>query len=320
MPTWLGYLGFLGFLEFVYPPMRYFYLFSLFFLISVIWGWLSGFRPSRRERDADSTGISDSEADNAAKATFEFLVLLGTSPLNPWGFVQSLAHLGGQAIAYLRVRGRLPTAASYLQRTQLTLPVAGSWTIVNGGVTQQTSHSWEILNQRYAYDLVITNSEGHTHRGEGKRLEDYYAFGQPILAPAAGEVVQVRDGVRDYPNPGSGRIDWRTRDFRGNYVIIRHTAREYSFLAHLQCGSVAVRAGDRVGRGQIIGLCGNSGHSTEPHLHFHLQDYPNFYLAVGLPVRFANVTVDAEGAPRSFQERYLSAGERVHDAGVIDDG
>ncbi|MBS3947853.1 MAG: M23 family metallopeptidase [Dethiobacter sp.] len=238
---------------------------------------------------------------------FYLLAILATT-LNPFSLVQSLAQLGGQLIAYLRLRGNLPMPESYQQQTYLTLPVTGKWLVANGGVTPEKSHSWEILTQRYAHDLVITDAEGRTHRGEGKRLEDYYAFGQPIVAPAAGEVVQVRNGIRDYPHPGGGRIDWLTRDFRGNYVVMRHAEGEYSFLAHLRRDSLQVKVGDWVERGQVIGLCGNSGHSTEPHLHYHVQDHPNFYRAVGLPVKFTDVA--SEQLPA--QERYLSAGEQVY--------
>ena len=134
---------------------------------------------------------------------------------------------------------------------------------------------------------------------------------EPILAAADGEVVAARDAHRDHPAPGSGAIDWRARDIRGNFVVIRHAAREYSVLAHLLRGSVSVRPGDRVCRGQVIGRCGNSGHSTEPHLHFHVQDHPNFYLAVGRPVHFARFRRDREGSAVEVEEGYLRAGEIV---------
>ncbi|MBS3966536.1 MAG: M23 family metallopeptidase [Truepera sp.] len=190
--------------------------------------------------------------------------------------------------------------------------LAGCWLVVNGGIDEETSHSWELVGQRYAYDFVI-DQEGRTYQGEGTRLEDYYAFGQPILAPADGRVVQVREGIRDYPRPLplSGRIDWLTRDFRGNFVVIDHGHQEYSFLAHLQRGSVRVRVGDKVSQGQIIGLCGNSGHSTEPHLHFHVQDHPNMFLAVSLPVRFAGFRLSDDPETASRPEAYLSRGQRI---------
>jgi murein DD-endopeptidase MepM/ murein hydrolase activator NlpD len=108
-------------------------------------------------------------------------------------------------------------------------------------------------------------------------------------------VVKVRSNVRDHTRVGDYSIDWKTRDFRGNFVIIKHAEKEYSFIAHLKKDSVAVKAGDKVKQGQVIGLCGNSGHSTEPHIHFHLQDSSSFWIAAGLPVRFGNFSARAPG-------------------------
>lgn len=239
--------------------------------------------------------------------------------LNPFGFWQGLVQLFGQGIAV--TRGLI----SKQVRTDLvlSLPFEGYWTIVNGGVTKSTSHSWGIIAQRYAYDFYITDSDGKSHQGDGKRLEDYYAFGKVVLAPADGIVVEVRDGIPDASHPGTGWIDWRTRDFRGNYIIIQHGERAYSFIAHLKQGSFKVKRGDVVHRGQVIGACGNSGHSTEPHIHFQLQDHPNFYLAIGLPARFMNfeMQVVPSGPQERFSEGYISKNHKVGNiAGCEADG
>jgi murein DD-endopeptidase MepM/ murein hydrolase activator NlpD len=205
-----------------------------------------------------------------------------------------LAQNFGQLIAVIRRRGHLPDAASHVQQARYTLPFRGEWFVFNGGVTQATSHSWDILAQRYAYDFVIADAALMRHRDEGKTLTDYFCYGQDVLAPAEGEVVAVRDGVRDAPRSGSGWVDFLAGDFRGNHVVIKHIEGEYSFLAHLIPGSITVRKGERVQRGQRIGRCGNSGHSTEPHLHFHVQDHPNFWIAAGVPVRFEGLHETAQ--------------------------
>lgn len=85
----------------------------------------------------------------------------------------------------------------------------------------------------------------------------------------------MRGVVRDASGVGTGWIDTFTPDFRGNFVVIRRAEGEYSFLAYLVPGSIRVVAGDRVARGQQIGRCGNSDHSMEPHLYFHVQDPAN---------------------------------------------
>ncbi|MDQ7030444.1 MAG: M23 family metallopeptidase [Ardenticatenia bacterium] len=150
-------------------------------------------------------------------------------------------------------------------------------------------------------------------------MEDYHAFGKPVLAPADGTVVEARDNIPDFPHPGTGWIDWRTRDARGNYVVIRHSERVYSLIAHLRQGSCRVRQGDLVQRGQVIGECGNSGHSTEPHIHFQLQNHPNFYLAIGLPILFKHFEMQDidSGKLRRYALGYISRGKKV--ANIPDD-
>src|SRR5439155_19224597 len=97
--------------------------------------------------------------------------------------------------------------------------------------------------------FVAVDEQGQRHRATGGLKEDYLSYGQPVLAPADGVVAQVRDGVRDAIAVGTGWVDWRSKDFRGNLVVIRHAEGEYSLLAHLVPGSIALRAGDRVQRG-----------------------------------------------------------------------
>ncbi|NIR50220.1 M23 family metallopeptidase [candidate division KSB1 bacterium] len=118
-------------------------------------------------------------------------------------------------------------------------------------------------------------------------------------------VVQVVNHVRDFPHPrpDSGRVDWKTLDFRGNFVVIKHAEDEYSFLAHLLKKSICVKKGERVRQGQLIGLCGNSGHLTEPHLHFHIQDRANFYTSVSLPIQFVEIVIDQKPVGRSYLKR-----------------
>ncbi len=206
------------------------------------------------------------EITNRERAVYVLSVLF--SSVTPWGVLAQILQLGGQLIAYARYRDGKPSPEIHMPETTLTLPFDGEWTVVNGGITKDTSHSWEILSQRYAYDFVVTDKDGETHTGNGEKLDDYYAFGKPIRAPADGTVVAVSDRRRDFPRPRSAQIEWRTWDIAGNHVTIEHEVGEYSFLAHLKAGSTTVSEGDSVTAGDIIGQCGNSGHSTEPHLHY----------------------------------------------------
>jgi hypothetical protein len=258
--------------------------------------------------------------------------------LNPFVFVQGVLQFAGHVPILLRYRGRLPNPDRFEQEVSYRLPFGdgasrdgtsdetggttaddGTWTVVNGSPTREHSHSWSILTQRYAYDFVITDEEGRTHVGDGSSPEQYYCYGEPILAPADGVVVATHDGHRDGPRAG-GWLDLRQRNILGNWVTVEHADGEYSVLAHLQCGSVAVAEGDDVKRGQQVGRCGHSGNSTEPHLHFHVQDRPNFYLGMGLPIRFDGVRTTTENAAEGGQNvndegavegTYVSAGQRV---------
>ncbi|MFC7251937.1 M23 family metallopeptidase [Halomicroarcula sp. GCM10025324] len=246
--------------------------------------------------------------------------------VTPWGVLTQLLQLGGQLVAMGRYRRRYPNRERHTPRTALSLPYDGQWTVVNGGVTEETSHSWILVSQRYAYDFVVTNDDEKTHTGEGTKLDEYEAFGEPIRAPASGTVVQTKDKLRDHPHPGSGWLEWRTWDIRGNHVVIEHTDGEYSLLAHLRKDSVVVSPGDFVEQGELLGECGNSGHSSEPHLHYQLQDNPNFWTAAGLVPQFQDAAVRRADDRREHHEfyrpivqdggaEYLWAGDRVTNRG-----
>lgn len=194
-----------------------------------------------------------------------------------------LAQLAGQLWVNIRYRHRLPMPDTYVQANRYRLPLIGTWMVANGGPDPATSHSWELVGQRFAFDFVVTDEQGKSYQNHGHRLEDYYAYGAPVLAPADGVVVKVRDGRRDYARPGS--FDPFVWNLLGNYVVIRHAGGEYSLLAHLRRGSIRVRRGEFVRQGQMVGEVGNSGNSSEPHLHFQVQDSPHFLLAASLPVR-----------------------------------
>jgi murein DD-endopeptidase MepM/ murein hydrolase activator NlpD len=182
--------------------------------------------------------------------------------------------------------------------TKLRHPFTGRWLVVWGGDTAKLNHHHNTLAQRFAFDLIGAGDDGSTHRGTGGRNEDYYAFGRELLAPAAGTVIEVIDGVRDNVphslNPFSAL---------GNAVFIQHGPNEISVLAHLKQGSVNVKVGEHVKTGQIVGQCGNSGNSSEPHLHYHLQNSPIIQDATGIKCFFAEVVVEKDGS-RSAHQRY----------------
>jgi murein DD-endopeptidase MepM/ murein hydrolase activator NlpD len=179
-------------------------------------------------------------------------------------------------------------------QTVLRLPFDGEWFVVWGGDTKELNAHHDAPNQRYAFDFVVVDNLGKTHKGEGKQNEDFFAFGKPVLAPADGVVTDVISGVRDN-EPGS----MNPYSALGNAVVIRHREHEVSVLAHFKLGSIAVKVGDAVKRGQSLGLCGNSGNSSEPHIHFHLQNTPIIQDGTGIRCRFDKPLVRRDGTTQS---------------------
>lgn len=233
--------------------------------------------------------------------------LFGLIPIfyNPAVFLQSLKQLLGMMIIYLRYGFGIPSAEHYNGSVKYSLPFHGTWTVVNGGVEKATSHSWGILTQRYAYDFLILDEKGHSFYGSRTNPENYYCYGKEILAPADGEVIEVQDKYPDSVILGNGRANCDAKDIRGNYILIRHADKEYGLLAHLKHGSIRVKPGDIVKRGQYIADCGNSGNTSEPHLHFHVQDGRSFYTSVGLPIQFTNITVHSAPGYASYDSRTI---------------
>ena len=322
-PLSLGMLGFLGIPGEVVPGLEVLKLFSVFWLF---WLWpfvamlIGAVRQSLGD-DESAAGPRDwLEMDSGWRGLFAMLYGLSLSVLNPLMGRQDVMQLLGSAVAVVRHRGSLPAPESFTQSGQYRLPVEGAWTVVNGSPIKEHSHSWYPATQRYAYDLVITDDDGRTRPAEADTsVENYYCYDKPVLAPADGVVVDVRDGDPELGRAG-GFSHPGKRSITGNAVTIRHAEGEYSTLVHLVPGSIVVEPGERVDRGQEIGRCGHSGNSSEPHLHVQLQDHPTFEFAAGLPIRFEDVAVETPGvdvaeatgwdAPEGTGQ-YIHVGQRV---------
>jgi murein DD-endopeptidase MepM/ murein hydrolase activator NlpD len=184
----------------------------------------------------------------------------------------------------------------------LALPFRGEWLVFWGGDTLAKNHHVTHKSQRRAADLVQVGADGKTHTGDGKKNGDYLAYGEEILATADGKVETVIDGVPEN-DPGTLNPYFAT----GNTVILRHDERTFSVYAHLQPKKIRVKPGQAVKRGAVLGLCGNSGNSSEPHLHFQIQDGPKFEQSFGVEAVFQKVKVG--GA--SVDTYVFAKGDRV---------
>jgi urea transporter/murein DD-endopeptidase MepM/ murein hydrolase activator NlpD len=155
---------------------------------------------------------------------------------------------------------------------RLHAPFLGRW-VVTQGVDGEHTHQgpW-----RHALDFEVRDADGRAFRGDGSRVADYLCYRLPVLACADGTVARVVDTVPDNP---VGVVD--TKRNWGNLVIVYHDVGLYSAVCHLAPGTVNVVEGQYVRQGDVLGLCGSSGRSPTPHLHFQLQSSA----AVGAPTR-----------------------------------
>jgi murein DD-endopeptidase MepM/ murein hydrolase activator NlpD len=140
------------------------------------------------------------------------------------------------------------------------------------------------IAQRFAIDWVRLNADGRTFSGDPKDNKNYRSYGSDALAVADGIVTEVKDGIpENIPGPDSRAVPITLETIGGNHVILDIGQGRFALYAHLQPGSLKVKLGDHVRRGQVLGLVGNSGNSTEPHLHFHMSNGNSPLGSEGIP-------------------------------------
>ncbi|MBE9468206.1 MAG: urea transporter [Bacteroidetes bacterium] len=145
------------------------------------------------------------------------------------------------------------------------LPVLGDWTISQGHKGEYThKNEWQ-----HAWDLTINDDNGNQYQSKGDYCKDYYCYEKPVISPADGIIVEIIDGIDD-----NLIGDINTLNNWGNSLTIKHTEYLYSQLSHIKPETFKVKKGELVKKGQTLALCGNSGRSPYPHLHFQLQATP----------------------------------------------
>ncbi|MGA5868321.1 M23 family metallopeptidase [Streptomyces cinereoruber] len=216
----------------------------------------------------------------------------------------------GVGIALARHTGKEVEAAAR-PPVEVDPPVAGRWTALNSPADRTPSHGTHQYGQTYAIDIVAEAEDGERPRPSfawlwpvARRSEEFPAFGAPLFAVADATVVHAEDGRRDHLSRNSlpaflylmlfeatARVLAGARWVVGNHLILDLGNGTYAVYAHLRRGSLTVRAGDRVTAGRQLARCGNSGNSTEPHLHFHLMNGPDLDTARGVPFTWRGVGV-----------------------------
>ncbi|WP_457938246.1 M23 family metallopeptidase [Mesorhizobium sp. 10J20-29] len=220
-----------------------------------------------------------------------------------WAFDDAMAIAG----FFVRQKPRAAQSRhlDYATKASLRLPFDGEWHVYWGGRTLEENYHAVDAAQRFAVDLLIRR-DGASHAGDPHRLESYFCWDAPVLAPAGGEVVEAVTGL---PDQAIGETD--AEHPAGNHVVLDLGAGAYLFLAHLRQGSVQVSTGDSVKAGQEIGRCGNSGNTSEPHLHVHMQTTPDLAEGEGLPMQFETFLADG----RLVATGELRKGQQVAPAG-----
>lgn len=151
------------------------------------------------------------------------------------------------------------------------------------------------LAQRYAVDYEQLDADSRIYSGEKEDLDSYTIYGQKAIAAADGTVVKVIDGLPEQ-EPGVFPEGISLDEADGNSVILDLGGGNYALYAHFQPGSVRVQEGDRVNRGDVLALVGNSGNSLAPHLHFHVMSSPLSLASNGLPYIVDSFTATGQSA------------------------
>jgi murein DD-endopeptidase len=187
----------------------------------------------------------------------------------------------------------------------ISSPLKGDHWVAANGPSNTSGHRRALIpiqgramiSQRFAIDWVRIYEDGKTYHGDPLDNKNYYAFGAEALAVSDGVVTETLDGVPlNVPGEHSRAVPITLENIGGNHIVLDIGNGHYAFYAHLQPGSLRVKLGDRVRRGQVIGLVGNTGNSTEPHLHFHISNATAPLGAEGLPYALTSFELQGQAS------------------------
>jgi len=199
------------------------------------------------------------------------------------------------------------TSATAVGRTPaivISPPLRGDDWIAGNGPSNTSVHRRALrpfdghayIAERFAIDWLELYPDGKSFQGDRSDNKNYRDYGAEIHSVASGTVTEVRDGIpQNTPGPASPAVPITLETVGGNHVIVRIADGVYAGYMHMQPGSIRVKVGDKVTRGQVLGLLGNSGNSTEPHLHFQLCSASSTLACEGLPYAFSSFEVEGKG-------------------------
>ena len=203
-------------------------------------------------------------------------------------------------------------AVSTAQPLVIGPPLRGASWIAANGPSNTSPHRRTIvpvegrarIAQRFATDWIQLGPDGDSASGSPEQNRSYRAYGAEVLAVADATVTEVRNDIpENTPGPSERAVRITTETIGGNHVILDLGDGHFAAYLHMQPGSIRVKPGERVRRGDLLGLIGNSGNSSEPHLHFQVTDAASVLGAEGLPylIDSFSVTTPQGAVPRSNQ-------------------
>lgn len=172
----------------------------------------------------------------------------------------------------------------------------GGWVNANGCCLEVGPHRLVVNamngtldpSEGFAIDWIKVNREGKAFRTDGKKSEDWLCYGVDVLAVAPGTVIETMRDLPDEP-PGVAPTGLKVSEIAGNHVLLDLGDGRYAMYAHLAPQSLTVHVGDHVKVGDKLGLLGNSGNTTGPHLHFQISDRPSTLDVTSLPFGFKSM-------------------------------
>lgn len=204
-------------------------------------------------------------------------------------------------------------------------PLQGDNWVAFNGPSNTSNHRRAILpfqgrsfiSQRFAIDWIQVYPNGELFHGDELQNKNYRGYGHPVLAVADGTVTELKDGIpENTPSPTERAVAMTLDTMAGNHIIEKIGDNAYATYAHLQPGSLRVKLGDHVKKGQTLGLLGNSGNSTAPHLHFQICDANSVFACQGLPYAFSSFELvgrwKTEGQPVKRSMEIPIEGEAVN--------
>lgn len=252
----------------------------------------------RLARPGAPAGLSDKRVIEGGMRAVVFLDIAADTPERlPRALIHRLFFIQGAAsenAETVTVEGAT-TSVSRVPPLVIGPPLRGDGWVALSGMSNTSLHRRTIvvvdgkarIAQRFATDWTRVGADGLAFRGDPSKNTNWSAYGAEVLAVADATVADVKDGVPENdPTSEKKAVPIDLETVGGNYVILNLGGGRFAFYAHLRPGSIRVKVGDRVRRGQVLALLGNSGNSDAPHLHFHVTEGDSPLGAEGVPYVF----------------------------------